>query len=159
MIAQLSKQTRPAWEKREDMFPRAGDGAQLVDGLPRMHKALAPSPVPHRPSMGVPACNSDGEKKDHKFKVIQGQGYRRPCFRDTKEENREGTEGSHLWQGYAAAPFSMVLWGGWTQPPHSTQDSLFFLLPCCASLPLGSLEEVKHPHYCNYCQPLPPQEI
>ena len=53
----------------EDMFLRAGDGAQLVDGFPSMHEALAPSPVPHKPGTGVWACNLAlgrwGHEEDH----------------------------------------------------------------------------------------------
>lgn len=85
----------------EDMLPRAVAGDQLVGDLPSMHEALVQPPAPHKPGMGVQACElalGDEEKKDYKFKVIQGLDYSRPCFRDSKKEKgmRRGQRGSLL---------------------------------------------------------------
>lgn len=152
----------------EDMLPRAVAGDQLVGDLPSMHEALVQPPAPHKPGMGVQACElalGDGEKKDYKFKVIQGLDYSRPCFRDSKKEKgmRRGQRGSISGK---VAQHAILSWyfgeGGHSHPILHRTSSLSSsssspAVPASHWAPLRKLS--IHTNYCNYCQPLPPQEI
>lgn len=144
MFAQLSKQTRPTWEKA--CSPGLSwQMACLACTRPWYHLQYLRNQV--RECGPVTSPLADGVI----WRIINSRASKvwaigDPVSETRKRQNGEGTERFHLWQVQAVPYFQLVLCGGWTQPPHSTQDFLFLLLPHCASLPLGSLEEAKHPH-------------
>lgn len=128
------------------MFPRAQDGAQLVGSLPSIACTRPWLPLQHQ--YGVQVCNPALRRCRQEGSQTQGPPRLAWATRDpVLEKGREDRE-IHLWQGQAIPHSQLAHWGGRTQSPHSTQGLSFlflFLLPCCATHPLGSLEEAWHP--------------
>lgn len=123
------------------MFPRAADGAQLVDGLPRGHEALVPSPAPHESGVGVQVCNSALRRWGQEGAHIQGNPRLAWATGDFQRQKQRKKVGDRARVGTATAFYT-----GLPLPAP--------LL--CHSSP-GSLEEAWHPH--QLVQPLPPREI
>lgn len=72
IFAQLSKRTRPVWEKA--CFPGLGIGPSWWETIACLActRALVPSPAPVWECRSVIQHSGDADKKDHKFKAIQG---------------------------------------------------------------------------------------
>lgn len=154
IFAQLSKRTRPVWEKA--CFPGLGIGPSWWETIACLActRALVPSPAPVWECRSVIQHSGDADKKDHKFKAIQGwPGVTRdPVSETEKRREWEGAQRESIPSKAGQQPvLSWYTGEGMHSHPNLHRASSSSSLSCSPAghpppPPPGSLEEARHPH-------------